>query len=79
MPTVHRERGFNFFFFSEERKEPPHIHVESGDGYAKMWLGPPVGVVFSYGFSPRERRAAVEIVIRERAMMEKAWHDHLGR
>ena len=50
----------------------------AGDGYAKMWLGPPVDLVYSFGFSPRERRAAVEIVIRERAMMEKAWHAHFG-
>jgi hypothetical protein len=78
VPTVHRERGFEFFFYSQERQEAPHIHVQSGDGYAKMWLGPPVLVAYSYGLSPRERRAAVEIAVRERAMMEKAWHDHFG-
>ena len=30
------------------------------------------------GAPPRWDEAAVEIVIRERAMMEKAWHDHFG-
>ena len=56
MPTVWRERGLRFFFYSEERNEPPHIHVESGDHrYAKMWLGPPVAVAYWRGdFSPRE-------------------------
>ncbi|WP_457624281.1 DUF4160 domain-containing protein, partial [Persephonella sp.] len=27
-PSLHREKGYRFFFFSEERQEPPHIHVE---------------------------------------------------
>ncbi len=82
MPTVWREGGFRFFFYSEERNEPPHIHVEIGgpptDSYAKMWLTPPVAVAFWRKFTPRQRRTAREIVLRERAMMEKAWHDHFG-
>jgi hypothetical protein len=55
---------------------PPHVHAESGDGYAKMWLGSPVVVAESRGFSPRELRAVLAIVTQRRAMMEKAWHDH---
>jgi hypothetical protein len=54
------------------------VHVESGDGYAKMWLGPPVVVAESRAFSPRELRVVLEIVTQRRAMMEKAWHDHFG-
>ena len=27
-----------FFFYSNEGSEPPHVHVESGDGTAKLWL-----------------------------------------
>jgi len=84
MPTVWREGPFRFFFYSEERNEPPHIHVEIGDPptdiYAKMWLGPPVAVAVAFwrNFSARDRRAAREIVIRQRTMMEQAWHDHFG-
>jgi hypothetical protein len=33
MPTVFRQGRFRFYFFSNERNEPPHVHVESGDGY----------------------------------------------
>src|SRR5262249_55675133 len=40
MPTVLIIQGFRFFFFSNEGSEPPHIHVEKGDGYAKFWLNP---------------------------------------
>ncbi len=38
----------------------------------RLWLGPPVVVPESRGFSPREFRDALEIVTRRRAMMEKA-------
>jgi hypothetical protein len=32
MPTLLRVEGFRFFFYSGERQEPPHDHVEKGDG-----------------------------------------------
>jgi hypothetical protein len=40
MPTVATIDGFRFFFYSEERTEPPHIHVEKGDFETKFWLDP---------------------------------------
>ena len=40
MPTVLRIKGYQFFFFSLEGKEPPHIHVEQAERYAKLWLDP---------------------------------------
>ena len=30
MPTVLRVHGYRFFFFSNEGREPAHIHVQSG-------------------------------------------------
>ena len=40
MPTILRVDGHRFFFFSNESGEPPHIHVETADNYAKFWLSP---------------------------------------
>ncbi|HSU61934.1 MAG TPA: DUF4160 domain-containing protein [Bryobacteraceae bacterium] len=51
MPTVLRLDGFRFFFVSNERNEPAHVHVTKADGIAKFWLDP-VGLVSSDGFSP---------------------------
>ena len=28
MPTLLQTEGFRFFFYSNERREPPHVHVE---------------------------------------------------
>lgn len=75
MPTVHRERGFRVYFWSNERNEPPHVHVESGDGYAKVWLSPVV-LALSVGYSAHEVRDLLAIVRNHRDEMEQAWHDH---
>jgi Domain of unknown function (DUF4160) len=38
MPTVLRWSRYRVFFFSNERNEPPHIHVRAADNEAKFWL-----------------------------------------
>jgi len=53
MPTVFRKDGFRFFFFSHVGNEPAHIHVQSGDGYAKFWLNP-LSVAESSRFSSKD-------------------------
>lgn len=36
-PTVYREAGFRYYFFS--REEPRmHVHVSHADGEAEFWL-----------------------------------------
>jgi Domain of unknown function (DUF4160) len=78
VPTVLQERGFRFYFWSDERNEPPHIHAKSGNAYAKVWLGPPVALAESHDCSPRDLRVVLEVVTARRAMMEQAWHDYFG-
>ena len=46
-------RGFRFFFFSNERQEPAHIHVEQAERYAKFWLAP-VRLADNVGFRSAE-------------------------
>lgn len=40
MPTVLLEGPYRFFFYSNDRTEPPHIHVERDGRVAKFWLEP---------------------------------------
>ncbi|MBL6983336.1 MAG: DUF4160 domain-containing protein [Anaerolineales bacterium] len=37
-PTVLRLGPYRFFFYSGDRVEPPHIHVEREKFKAKYWL-----------------------------------------
>ena len=55
MPTVFRERGFRFFFYSNEGspREPIHIHVEKDDVEAKFWLHPEVCLAYNEGYNAR--------------------------
>lgn len=61
VPTVLRAEGYRFFFFSNERQEPPHIHVEHGDGTAKFWLLP-VGIAKVDEMKAQELKRARELV-----------------
>ncbi|HSW29086.1 MAG TPA: DUF4160 domain-containing protein [Longimicrobiales bacterium] len=77
-PTIHRESGFRFSFYSREGQEPPHVHVEKGGGYGKLWLTSEKGIAWAYahGFTGKQMRRIEEIVARQRDGFLKAWHDH---
>jgi hypothetical protein len=75
MPTVLRVRGHRFFFFSREGNEPPHIHVETAENYAKFWLNP-VSLAESRGYNARDLRQLREIVEEHREQFEEAWYEH---
>jgi hypothetical protein len=40
MPEVFRCEGYVFFFYSNEGREPIHVHVRKAGGWAKFWLEP---------------------------------------
>lgn len=46
LPTILREYGYRFHFYSNEGKEPPHVHVTGKGGEMKVWI-PDMVVEFS--------------------------------
>jgi hypothetical protein len=80
MPTVFRERGFRFFFYSNEGlpREPIHIHVERDDVEAKFWLHPDVSLAYNEGYNARTLRELLGIVERNRNLIERAWNEYFG-
>ena len=77
MPTVLRRGPFRFFFYSNERGEPPHIHVQRERYIAKFWLNP-VALAGSKGFPSHELRILLEQVEENRKMFLEAWNGHIG-
>ena len=75
MPTVLLAEGFRFFFFSNEGTEPPHIHVERGDGYAKFWLEP-VELADVVGLKTPELSRARLLVIQHRIDFREKWREY---
>jgi hypothetical protein len=78
VPTVLRVAGYRFFFFSNERGEPAHIHVEQGERYAKFWLE---GATLASSRSFRSGQLAElrRLVIEHRALFQERWNEHFGR
>lgn len=77
MPTVLQVGGFRFFFFSNEGNEPPHIHVESAENYAKFWLNP-VALVRSVGYNATELRRLRELVEEHHNLFQEKWDEYFG-
>jgi hypothetical protein len=80
MPVVFRDRGFRFFFYSNEGspREARHIHVDKGSAEAKFWLFPDVRVPYNHGFEARILRELLDTVTYRRNMIERAWHEFFG-
>ena len=76
-PTIFKEDGFRFFFFS--REEPRiHVHVSHADGEAKFWLTPEVIIAVNYGLSDQQINAVKKLVILHYEEITKAWNTHFS-
>ena len=75
MPTVHREQGYRFYFYSHEPNEPPHVHVEKGGAALKAWLDP-VTLARDSGFRQHEINSILELVRQNRQTLLEAWHGY---
>ncbi len=78
MPTILRIDGFRFFFYSNEGNEPPHVHVEKGDGWGKYWIDP-VGKDYMHNFTPKEEKRIDQIVYDERDNFKSKWYEFFGK
>ncbi len=78
MPTVLRVGRYRFFFFSNEGREPPHIHVKAAGDEAKFWLEP-VELEANYGFNGRELTEIRRLIGEHRVRLLEAWHEYFGR
>ncbi|MFQ5805215.1 MAG: DUF4160 domain-containing protein [Phycisphaerae bacterium] len=77
MPTVLRTRGYRFFFFSSDWREPAHVHVEKGDSYAKFWLEP-VALARPRGFLSHELTELARLASENRALFEEKRNEHFS-
>ena len=77
MPEVFRIGGFVFFFYSNERNEPIHIHIRKAGGYAKFWIEP-VELDFSKGLKTQDLAQAEKIIIENLNIIKEKWHDFFG-
>lgn len=75
MPTVLRIRSFRFHFYSDERNEPPHIHVAVPDGECKFWLEP-VRLARNKNVAPHVVREMERLVYENYDLLLRAYHEY---
>jgi hypothetical protein len=78
MPVALRVKGYRFFFFSLEGQEPPHIHVEQAERFAKFWLSP-ISLAKSRGFRSNELSEIQKIIEEKQETLLEKWNEHFSR
>ncbi|MBN1866909.1 DUF4160 domain-containing protein [Candidatus Sumerlaeota bacterium] len=76
-PTILREKGYRFFFFSREESRA-HIHVVCADGEAKYWLSPEMELARNHGLSRAQLKDIEEIMEAHYEEFTSAWTKRLG-
>jgi hypothetical protein len=77
LPTVLWSGPYRFFFYSADREEPPHVHVERDEATAKFWLEP-VRLESSRGFSRVEIGRLEKLVEENATALLRSWHEYFG-
>jgi len=78
MPTVLMDGPYRFYFYSNERNEPPHVHVRRDRSFAKFWLQP-VALASSKRYHSHELRAIRTIIEEHKVQFLEAWNEHIRR
>jgi hypothetical protein len=78
MPTILKWRGYRFFFFSDEGKEPAHIHVAKDGCAAKFWLGN-CKLAYNDYFKDNEIRKLQKVVVEHQETFMEAWNEYEKR
>jgi hypothetical protein len=77
MPTILRIESWRFYFYSNEKGEPPHIHVQRERFFAKFWLNPVI-LAGSKRFPSHELRTIHKHIEENRQFFLEAWNEHIG-
>ena len=76
-PTVFREDGFRFYFFSREEARL-HIHIHGESGEAKFWIEPRIELAQNYGLSENDLGRVRKLIREHEDDIRSAWRRHFG-
>lgn len=76
-PTVFREYGYRFYFFSREESRM-HVHISHANGEAKFWLEPTVALAQNFGLSSKELKEVENLIRLHELEIRNAWHKHFS-
>jgi fructose-1,6-bisphosphatase len=76
MPTILFINGWRFFFYSNEKNEPVHIHCSKPDKEIKYWIdiiNYDIEEAFSYNIKPSDRRIVRKIIFENFDYIVSEW------
>ncbi len=76
MPTLFELFGIRYFFYSNEHL-PIHVHIENGDGKAKINVAT-LEVVENHGVKPKDMKKALEIIKLYNEEIIAKWEEYHG-
>ncbi len=76
-PTIFREAGYRFYFFSREELRM-HVHVHGQDGEAKFCIEPRIELAQTFGLNERQVRVALALIEAHADEIRRAWQQHFG-
>ncbi len=76
-PTIFREKGYRFFFFSREETRM-HVHVISGNGEAKFWIEPEIELARNYQYTRKQLKEIESLVEAHYNELISAWKQHFN-
>lgn len=76
MPTIYSEKGFRFFFYSNDHL-PIHIHVEKSGKTAKFLLEP-IELISSKKFSASDLREIRIIIYSNVEFFKEKWNEYFS-
>ena len=77
MPTLFTIFGLRFYFYSDEHL-PIHVHIENGDGKAKINVEPNIEIVSNNGIKPKDLKKALTIIEIYRDDIIQEWKEYHG-
>lgn len=76
MPKVHAEANLEFFFYSSDLDEPPHIHAEYKEGgVIKVWLLTLQPAWVRAGLPRHKQTQALQIIEARQKQFLKKWDE----
>ncbi|MDE2059202.1 MAG: DUF4160 domain-containing protein [candidate division NC10 bacterium] len=75
-PTIFREKGYRFFFFSREELRM-HVHAICADGEAKYWLEPDIELAKNYHLSRTQLKEIEQLIEVHKNEIQTAWKKHV--
>lgn len=74
-PTVFKEHGYRFFFYSREEKRA-HIHVEYNGKEAKFWITPKIEIATNHGYTIKHLNEIYSLIEGHHEEIKRSWENH---